>query len=55
MAESFVLSLAGAGVGIAATFAALPLIISFTPVHIPRSKKPPSIFARLACASPSSG
>jgi ABC-type antimicrobial peptide transport system permease subunit len=34
MAESFVLSLAGAGVGIAATFAALPLIISFTPVHI---------------------
>ena len=36
MAESFVLSLAGAAVGIAATFAALPLIIGFTPVQIPR-------------------
>jgi predicted permease len=36
MAESFVLSLAGAIVGIAATLAALPLIISFTPVQIPR-------------------
>src|SRR4029453_10431639 len=36
MAKSFVLSLAGAAVGIAATFAALPLIISFTPVQIPR-------------------
>ena len=36
MAESFVLSLVGAAVGIAATFAALPLIIAFTPVDIPR-------------------
>jgi putative ABC transport system permease protein len=36
MAESLVLSLAGAVVGIAATLAALPLIISFTPVQIPR-------------------
>ena len=36
MAESLVLSLAGAGVGIAATLAALPLIIAFTPVDIPR-------------------
>jgi putative ABC transport system permease protein len=36
MAESLVLSLAGAAVGIAATFVALPLIISFTPVDIPR-------------------
>jgi putative ABC transport system permease protein len=36
MAESFVLSVAGALVGIAATFAALPLIIAFTPVDIPR-------------------
>jgi len=36
MAESLVLSLAGAGVGIAATMAALPLIIAFTPVDIPR-------------------
>ncbi len=36
MAESLVLSLAGATVGIAATFVALPLIIGFTPVDIPR-------------------
>jgi predicted permease len=36
MAESLVLSLAGAGVGIAATLASLPLIIAFTPVDIPR-------------------
>jgi predicted permease len=36
MAESFVLSLAGAAVGILATLAALPLIIAFTPVSIPR-------------------
>ena len=36
MAESFVLSLAGAVVGVAATFVALPLIIAFTPVQIPR-------------------
>ena len=36
MAESLVLSVAGAVVGIAATAAALPLIISFTPVQIPR-------------------
>jgi putative ABC transport system permease protein len=36
MAESLVLSVAGAVVGIAATFAALPLIIGFTPVQIPR-------------------
>ncbi len=36
MAESLVLSVAGAIVGIAATAAALPLIISFTPVQIPR-------------------
>ena len=36
MAESLVLSTAGAVVGIVATFAALPLIISFTPVQIPR-------------------
>ena len=36
MAESLVLSLAGAAVGIAATLVALPLIISFTPVDIPR-------------------
>ena len=36
MAESLVLSVAGAIAGIAATFAALPLIISFTPVQIPR-------------------
>lgn len=36
LAESLVLSVAGAGVGIAATLAALPLIIGFTPVEIPR-------------------
>lgn len=36
MAESLVLSVAGAAVGIVATLAALPLIISFTPVNIPR-------------------
>jgi putative ABC transport system permease protein len=36
MAESLVLSVCGAGVGIAATLAALPLIIAFTPVDIPR-------------------
>jgi len=36
MAESFVLSIVGALVGIAATTAALPLIIAFTPVNIPR-------------------
>jgi predicted permease len=36
MAESFVLSMAGAIVGIAAALAALPLIIGFTPVTIPR-------------------
>ena len=36
MAESLVLSLAGAIVGVAATAAALPLIIAFTPVDIPR-------------------
>ena len=36
MAESLVLSLAGAAVGIVATFVALPLIIGFTPVQIPR-------------------
>ena len=36
MAESLVLSTAGAVAGIAATFAALPLIISSTPVQIPR-------------------
>ncbi len=36
MAESLVLSTAGALVGIVATLVALPLIISFTPVNIPR-------------------
>ncbi len=36
VAESLVLSLAGAIVGIAAAAAALPLIIAFTPVEIPR-------------------
>lgn len=36
MAESLVLSVAGAAVGIIATLVALPLIISFTPVEIPR-------------------
>lgn len=36
MAESLVLSIAGAVVGIIATIVALPLIISFTPVEIPR-------------------
>ena len=36
MAESLVLSVAGAVVGIAATAAALPMIIAFTPVEIPR-------------------
>jgi putative ABC transport system permease protein len=36
MAESLVLSVAGAAVGVVATLAALPLIISFTPVDIPR-------------------
>ena len=36
MAESFVLSIAGAAVGVVATLAALPLIISLTPVQIPR-------------------
>jgi putative ABC transport system permease protein len=36
MAESLVLSAAGAIVGIIATLIALPLIISFTPVNIPR-------------------
>jgi len=36
MAESLVLSVCGAVVGVAAAAAALPLIVSFTPVHIPR-------------------
>ncbi|HEX8028417.1 MAG TPA: ABC transporter permease, partial [Vicinamibacterales bacterium] len=36
MAESLVLSVAGAVVGIIATVATLPLIIAFTPVDIPR-------------------
>lgn len=36
LSESLVLSVAGAAVGIAATLAALPLIIAFTPVAIPR-------------------
>ena len=36
MAESLVLSMAGAVVGIVATVAALPMIIAFTPVNIPR-------------------
>jgi predicted permease len=36
MAESLVLSVAGALVGMAATAAALPLIVAFTPVEIPR-------------------
>jgi putative ABC transport system permease protein len=36
MAESLVLSAAGAAVGIVATLVALPLIIAFTPVQIPR-------------------
>lgn len=36
MAESLVLSVAGAIVGIVATLAALPLIIALTPVEIPR-------------------
>ena len=36
MAESLVLSVVGALVGVAATAAALPLIIAFTPVDIPR-------------------
>ena len=36
MAESLVLSVAGAGVGVVATLAALPLIVGFTPVEIPR-------------------
>lgn len=36
MAESLVLSVAGAAVGIAATLAALPLVVGFTPVEIPR-------------------
>ena len=36
MAESFVLSIAGAIVGVLATLAALPLIVNLTPVQIPR-------------------
>jgi predicted permease len=36
MAESLVLSVAGAAVGVLATLAALPLIINLTPVDIPR-------------------
>ena len=36
MAESLVLSVAGAAVGIAATLASLPMIVAFTPVEIPR-------------------
>ena len=36
MAESLVLSVCGAAVGILATLAALPLIVNFTPVEIPR-------------------
>ncbi len=36
MAESAVLSVAGAAVGVLATVAALPLIINLTPVDIPR-------------------
>ena len=36
MSESLVLSVAGAVVGIVATLTALPLIIAFTPVDIPR-------------------
>lgn len=36
MAESLVLSVCGAVVGIAAAAAALPIIVAFTPVHIPR-------------------
>ncbi len=36
LAESLVLSFAGVAVGIAATAAALPLIVSLTPIQIPR-------------------
>jgi putative ABC transport system permease protein len=36
MSESFVLSLCGAIVGVAAAAAALPIIVNLTPVHIPR-------------------
>ena len=36
MAESLVLSVAGAAVGVLATLAALPLVINLTPVDIPR-------------------
>ena len=36
MAESLVLSFAGAAVGVLATLVALPLVIAFTPVDIPR-------------------
>ncbi|MGE0865420.1 MAG: ABC transporter permease [Vicinamibacterales bacterium] len=36
MAESLVLSVIGAGLGIAVTLAALPLIVGLTPVEIPR-------------------
>jgi putative ABC transport system permease protein len=36
LAESFVLSIAGAVVGVAAAASALPLILHFTPVQIPR-------------------
>jgi predicted permease len=36
LAESFVLSVAGAAVGVAAAGSALPLILHFTPVQIPR-------------------
>jgi putative ABC transport system permease protein len=36
MAESLVLSIIGAGVGVLATLVALPLIVNLTPVQIPR-------------------
>ncbi len=48
MAESFVLSVAGAVVGVLATVAALPLIINLTPVTIPRLEEASVNFRVLA-------
>ena len=54
LAESLVLSIAGAVVGTIAAAAALPLILRFTPCRFRGSTKRGSICARSASASPSS-
>jgi predicted permease len=50
MAESLVLSLAGAIVGIVATIAALPIIVQLTPVEIPRLEQAAVDWRALALA-----